>query len=198
MSILNVNKWRKIKCVANFPGSKHFPGAAGAQIVSSKQVLTGMGRGVQRGGGGLSGLTGKPPPRAACTARALHTVRTPSRSLLTMGVGTLLSQFWLRATRAYVRCTEMVKQNILHNIQQTTHADTISADEPQAGEGAQTSSDDHSSLIFFEGGGGQRRVTLGKLANPSHQTGLKRILGIRNQSSPQLSMWWCGSKHESR
>ena len=66
-----------------------------------------------------------------------------------MGVGTLLSQFWLRATRGYVRCTEMVKQNILHNIQHTTHADTISADEPQAGEGAQTSSDDDSSLIFF-------------------------------------------------
>ena len=36
----------------------------------------------------------------------------------------------------------------------------------------------------------------GKLAEPSHQTVLERILGIRNQSSPVLrlshsSVWWC-------
>ena len=30
---------------------------------------------------------------------------SPSWSLLTMGLGTLLSQFWLRAMRGYVRCT---------------------------------------------------------------------------------------------
>ena len=46
---------------------------------------------------------------------ALHTIKasdrdrettfSPSWSLLTMGLGTLLSQFWLRAMRGYVRCT---------------------------------------------------------------------------------------------
>ena len=34
-----------------------------------------------------------------------ETTFSPSWSLLTMGLGTLLSQFWLRAMRGYVRCT---------------------------------------------------------------------------------------------
>ena len=45
VSILNVNKWGEIKCVANFLGSKKFPGAVGAQVASSNQVLTSMGWG---------------------------------------------------------------------------------------------------------------------------------------------------------
>ena len=51
-----------------FSGSKNFPGATSAQIASSNKVLTSMGWGVQRGGGGVgggeglvSGLTGKRP-----------------------------------------------------------------------------------------------------------------------------------------
>ena len=67
----------------------------------------------------------------------------------------------------------------------TIATDTTSVGQPQAAEGAQISSNHHSSLIFIWGGGSP----LGKLAKPSRQTGLKRILGIRNQSSPQLSMW---------
>ena len=37
--------------------------------------------------------------------RDRETTFSPSWSLLTMGLGTLLSQFWLRAMRGYVRCT---------------------------------------------------------------------------------------------
>ena len=40
------------KCVANFPGSKNFSGAVGAQVASSNRVLTSMDGGVQKGGGG--------------------------------------------------------------------------------------------------------------------------------------------------
>ena len=52
-----------IKYVANFPGSKNSLGAAGAQIVSCKEVLTSMGWGVQSGwGGGCQGSQVGPPP----------------------------------------------------------------------------------------------------------------------------------------
>ena len=67
----------------------------------------------------------------------------------------------------------------------TIATDTTSVGQPQAAEGAQISSNHHCSLIFVWGGGSP----LGNLAKPSRQTGLKRILGIRNQNSPQLSMW---------
>ena len=37
--------------------------------------------------------------------RDRETTFSPGWSLLTMGLGSLLSQFWLRTMRGYVRCT---------------------------------------------------------------------------------------------
>ena len=51
----------KSSVVQIFQAQKNFPGAAGAQVASSNQVLTGMGLGGPEGGR-VSGLTGKPPP----------------------------------------------------------------------------------------------------------------------------------------
>ena len=47
-----------------FQAPKRFPGAAGAQIASSNRVLTGMGWGVQSGGGQASQVS-PPPPRGS-------------------------------------------------------------------------------------------------------------------------------------
>ena len=69
MSILNVNEWREIKCFANFPGSKKFPGTASAQIASSNQVLTSMGWGGPEGGGGWCQASSVSAPHGGNSAR---------------------------------------------------------------------------------------------------------------------------------
>ena len=48
---------------------KKFLGTTSAQVASSNHVLTGMGWGVQRGGGLVPGLTGKRPPCVAPYSR---------------------------------------------------------------------------------------------------------------------------------
>ena len=69
----------------------------------------------------------------------------------------------------------------------TIGTNTTKVGEPQAAVGAQISSNHRSSLIFVSGRGGGH--TLVSWQNPQNQTGLKRILGIGNHSSPQLGMW---------
>ena len=70
VSILNVKNGGKSSVLQIFQAQKIFPGAPCAQVASSNQVLTSMGWGVQRGGGGLVlGLTGTHPPWMADTIK---------------------------------------------------------------------------------------------------------------------------------